>query len=155
MYFKKLAKCVQPIVLTNGVINFFRFNAGYITFYFLGTTMLLPWFFFITAEEVSFNSMGHDSLKQHVRYLSHRLLQHIQSLSFKAYILDLFINRFPMRKQRGIYTTEDFQPGLAANFGDILFLNICLNIKRCKLHSNTIDYETNIFFLALGYIYKS
>ncbi|XP_075224415.1 equilibrative nucleoside transporter 1 [Lycorma delicatula] len=28
-----------------------RYNAGYIAFYLLGTTALLPWFFFITAEE--------------------------------------------------------------------------------------------------------
>uniref|UniRef100_A0A1B6FGA8 Major facilitator superfamily (MFS) profile domain-containing protein n=1 Tax=Cuerna arida TaxID=1464854 RepID=A0A1B6FGA8_9HEMI len=48
----------EVVVVTNDTKPLFksrepndRFNAVYITFYLLGTTVLLPWFFFITAEE--------------------------------------------------------------------------------------------------------
>lgn len=44
----------QLFKATNTVPND-RFGFTYIVFYFLGTTTLLPWNFFITAEDVSFS----------------------------------------------------------------------------------------------------
>ncbi|XP_054263412.1 equilibrative nucleoside transporter 3 [Macrosteles quadrilineatus] len=44
-----LAKDTKPIFKAREPSD--RFNLAYIIFYFLGTTVLLPWFFFITAAE--------------------------------------------------------------------------------------------------------
>lgn len=36
------------------IFFFFRYNIGFIIFYVLGTCLLLPWYFFITANDVIF-----------------------------------------------------------------------------------------------------
>lgn len=51
----------QQLFKPTNVVPNDRFSFTYMVFYFLGTTTLLPWNFFITAEDVSFSNESHYS----------------------------------------------------------------------------------------------
>lgn len=55
MYYNK---CVHVFVKISIILIiccfFFRYLGGFLIFYVLGTCLLLPWYFFMTANDVSF-----------------------------------------------------------------------------------------------------
>lgn len=73
--------------------------------------MLLPWFFFITAEEVRFNNIIHNILNQYLRYLT-GAITHLVTISripkfifWTSQLIDF------LRRNEAIPDTMDFQPG--------------------------------------------
>lgn len=73
--------------------------------------MLLPWFFFITAEEVRFNNIGHNILNQYLSYLTGTITHLVTIYCVLKFILIFDLTTDFLQRNEAIPDTMDFQPG--------------------------------------------